>query len=115
MWKSWKPLKESSLFCPLSGVAAIKLNSDDIIVAHNHTPEHKRNPLSISLSIDGGVSFLKDSWNIDAGQNMELSYPSLLQDGRGDIHIAYTYNRKMIKHSVFSIKELKDSFGVKND
>ena len=67
---------------------------------------HKRNPLSISVSTDGGLSFKEKVWNIDAGQDMELSYPTLLQDHEHYIHLAYTYNRKMIKHSIFTEKEL---------
>ena len=104
--RSWRNLKQTSLFCPLSGIAALKLKSNTIIVAHNHTPMHKRNPLSISVSTDGGLSFKEKVWNIDAGQDMELSYPTLLQDHEHYIHLAYTYNRKMIKHSIFTEKEL---------
>ena len=68
-----------------------------------------RAPMVLALSSDNGASFphritLDDgsghalSNNSAAGVNRELSYPSILQDGQGRLHIAYTYHRRAIRY-----------------
>ena len=68
-----------------------------------------RAPMALALSDDNGGSFeiirvLDDgtgaclSNNSVDGLNQELSYPSILQDPSGDLHIAYTYHRRAIKY-----------------
>jgi predicted neuraminidase len=68
-----------------------------------------RAPLSLMISDDDGESFgfRRDldtgtgaclSNNSVDGLNKELSYPSVLQDASGDVHIAYTYYRRAIKY-----------------
>ncbi len=68
-----------------------------------------RAPMALALSSDNGASFdivaVLDqgsgaclSNNSVDGLNKELSYPSILQDPSGDLHIAYTYHRRAIKY-----------------
>jgi predicted neuraminidase len=68
-----------------------------------------RAPMTLALSSDNGASFpvritLDDgsghalSNNSAAGVNRELSYPSILQDAAGRLHIAYTYHRRAIRY-----------------
>jgi predicted neuraminidase len=68
-----------------------------------------RAPMTLALSSDNGASFpvritLDDgsghalSNNSAAGVNRELSYPSILQDPSGRLHIAYTYHRRAIRY-----------------
>lgn len=68
-----------------------------------------RAPMSLAISTDNGESFplrinLDDgtgaalSNNSREGRNRELSYPSILQDRDGTLHIAYTYHRRAIRH-----------------
>ena len=68
-----------------------------------------RAPMALALSDDNGASFhiaavLDEgsgaclSNNSVEGLNKELSYPSILQDPSGDLHIAYTYHRRAIKY-----------------
>ena len=52
-------------------------------------------PLRIDLDQGSGHAL---SNNSSAGVNRELSYPSILQDGEGYLHIAYTYHRRAIRH-----------------
>jgi predicted neuraminidase len=103
--KTWNVVLETKLHCPLSGVAAIVLSSGNILVSNNNTEEHKRNPISLSISNTKGVNFDLGTWDIDDA-NIELSYPTLLEDSEGMIHLAYTYNRKMIKHIVTTEEEI---------
>ncbi|MGB8811651.1 MAG: exo-alpha-sialidase [Paracoccaceae bacterium] len=68
-----------------------------------------RAPIALALSSDNGETFVVAavldqgsgaclSNNSVDGQNRELSYPSILQDPSGDLHIAYTYHRRAIKY-----------------
>jgi predicted neuraminidase len=68
-----------------------------------------RAPMVLALSSDNGATFphrvtIDDgsghalSNNSAAGVNRELSYPSILQDGDGMLHIAYTYHRRAIRY-----------------
>jgi hypothetical protein len=101
---NWDFARETNLHCPLSGIAAIKLDSGNIIVCNNNTEKHQRWPLSLSISISKGA-FFEPTWDVDTSE-IELSYPSLLQSSDGKIHLTYTYNRKMIKHIELTEEEL---------
>ncbi len=68
-----------------------------------------RAPVSVCLSEDGGKSFplripIEDgpgtclSNDSTDGRNKEMSYPWLLEDPDGPLHIAYTYHRRAIKY-----------------
>lgn len=103
--KTWGFTRETPLLCPLSGIAAIKFDQDKILVCNNHTEEHKRTPLSLFVSDSKGVFFEHGPYHIDK-TDIELSYPSLLEDSEGLLHISYTYNRKMIKHIMISKEEI---------
>ena len=105
--KTWEIRRATTLFCPLSGIAAILLKSGNILVAHNHTEQHKRNPISLSLSDSKGVHFDLGIWHVDKS-NIELSYPTLFQDSSEIIHLVFTFNRKSIKHISFTEVELRD-------
>jgi predicted neuraminidase len=68
-----------------------------------------RAPMTIAISRDGGVTW-PHKRNLEVGDgfcmtnnsegklNRELSYPSVIQDGAGVIHVAYTYFRQRIKY-----------------
>jgi predicted neuraminidase len=68
-----------------------------------------RAPMVLAISADNGATFplritLDDGSghaltnNSVAGLNRELSYPSILQDSEGVLHIAYTYHRRAIRY-----------------
>ena len=68
-----------------------------------------RAPMVIALSSDGGLTFpdrrvIEEgpgaclSNNSIDGENSEMSYPALLQDAEGGLHLAYTYHRRAIKY-----------------
>ena len=68
-----------------------------------------RAPMTLALSSDNGATFPVRidldlgsghalSNNSAAGINRELSYPSILQDNAGRLHIAYTYHRRAIRY-----------------
>ncbi len=68
-----------------------------------------RAPMTLAISDDGGRSFAKRivvedgpgdclSNNSVDGANKEMSYPSLVEDDAGTLHLAYTYHRRAIKY-----------------
>ena len=68
-----------------------------------------RAPMTLAISEDNGATFplrinLDEgsghalSNNSAEGVNRELSYPSLLQDKAGQLHVAYTYHRRAIRY-----------------
>ncbi|HAE69429.1 MAG TPA: sialidase, partial [Sphingobacterium sp.] len=58
-----------------------------------------RTKLHVAISKDGLQ--WKDVLTLEDGvKNDEYSYPTIIQDTNGLIHITYTWNRKSIKHIV---------------
>lgn len=68
-----------------------------------------RAPMLLAFSSDAGLSFpdritVEDgpgdclSNNSVDGKNHEMSYPSLVEDAAGTLHLAYTYHRRAIKY-----------------
>lgn len=103
---NWTGLMGTTLLCPWSGIAAIKLNSQTIIVAHNDTEAHSRGLLSLSITHDKGLNF-KPPIHLE-GKDIEVSYPSLLALDEENFLLAYTFGRKMIKVQKINFKELFD-------
>lgn len=101
---TWSSVMETTCLCPLSGIAAIKMNPQTIIVAHNNTEAHSRGHLSLSVTHNCGQSF-KTPYPLE-GDGIEVSYPTLLRINDEEFAIAYTYNRKMIKFVTMTYKEL---------
>ncbi|MDR3373689.1 MAG: exo-alpha-sialidase [Ancalomicrobiaceae bacterium] len=73
-----------------------------------------RAPMTLVVSSDGGRSWpvridLEQgdgfclSNNSKDSKNRELSYPSIVQDADGRVHVAYTWFRKAIKHLSFEL------------
>ena len=94
--KTFSTIIKTSLFSPLSGVAAIKLKNKGVLVCHNHTDKFKRTPLTLSYVKDKEVVY-NQLVNLEES-DMEFSYPQMIELENSEIHIVYTYNRKMIKH-----------------
>lgn len=100
---SWTTPVRTPLPNPLSGVGAFMADNNYAVV-YNHTEEHQRYPLSISVSPNGGTSW-SDPWHIDTIKT-EVSYPSFINGKNGIIHGVFTYNRRMIKYVSFNEKDL---------
>lgn len=98
-----------------SGIAAIKLSSGRVAVAYNHNSAPAtygktgawpalRNPVSIALSEDGGITFPLIR-HIERGEgyvgdenkfnNRQYEYPCLLQDSSGMLHLAFAYKTRL--------------------
>ncbi len=99
---AWSAKRTSSIANPNSSIALLRLYDGRLLLACNPT-ESNRNILGLFLSTNGGstwreVSILEKSEN----EGDEFSYPSLVQDKHGLIHIVYTWKRQLIAHRVIS-------------
>ena len=103
IWKShstdqgdtWTNPDMTTLPNPLSGISAISINNS-IAMIYNHTHEHQRYPLSVSVSRNKGATW-GEHWNLD-NVKVEVSYPSFIPGDNNTVHGLYTYNRRMVKY-----------------
>ena len=103
---SWSSVIQTTLPVSQSGIDGFYVDGQ-LAAVYNHTRQHQRFPLSISLSSDRGVSW-SGPWHFDRAE-FELSYPSFIVDSDNVIHGVYTYNRRMIKYVSFSVDELREN------
>ncbi len=120
--RTWTKPVPTSLPNNNSGIDLVRLKTGDLLLAFNPTtatsglsklnegwPETMpigfdvwgpRTPLAIALSKDDGKTW--PYWAILEEGPGEFSYPTIVQDINGNVHIAYTYNRKAICHVILS-------------
>lgn len=101
--RQWSAPVRTPLPCPLSGIAAFVLPGR-LAAVYNHTDDHRRHPLSIALSRDGGVSW-EAPWHFERVRH-EVSYPQFHARADGGAHGVYSYNRRLIKYVTFEASEL---------
>ncbi len=98
---TWTELEATELPNPNSGTDAVTLQNGIQMIVYNHSHKEpgkwggKRTPLNLAVSKDGKkwkqVLILED-------QPGEYSYPAIIQDDNGFIHVTYTFNREKIKY-----------------
>lgn len=90
--RSWSALEPTELPNPNSAIDAITLRNGQHLLVYNPVMEG-RTPLVVALSKDGVVWQQVVTLEDEEG---EFSYPTVIEDSSGIIHIAYTWNRKAI-------------------
>lgn len=100
--QTWVQKSARSIPNPNSAAAMIGLHDGSLLMACNPIPGN-RNQLSLLRSTDQGetwrlVRVVEDS----ADDREEFSYPALLQDSAGMIHLLYTWKRRGIRHASFT-------------
>jgi predicted neuraminidase len=107
--KSWGVLEPLDLPNPNSGIDAVTLADGRHLLVYNHSKKPvdewggERFPLNIALSDDGITWKASIILEQDPG---EYSYPAIIQDKKGLVHVVYTWNREKIKHIVLDPEEL---------
>ena len=102
----WSEPAKTALPNPNSAVASVLLAGGPLLLALNNAEEN-REDLSLALSADFG-----NTWRVVRsleGESItphapvpEYSYPWIMQDRSGNVHVLYTWGRSRIKHAVFN-------------
>lgn len=98
---SWQPARATALPNPNASVALLRLADGRLLLAYNPQTAN-RNKLALALSRDEGATWSAPRLVEDAAGGEEFSYPALLQGRDGTIHLAYTWQRRAIKHLAFA-------------
>jgi predicted neuraminidase len=103
--RTWVNLRSTMLRNPNSGIDMVRLADGRLWLAYNDTDLGRepmqwelRYPLCLAESVDGGASW-RNVLLIEEGPG-EYSYPAIVTDSSGIVHIAYTALRKEIRHLV---------------
>ena len=104
----WQKATATDLPNPDSGLALLRLNDGDLLLAYNPQSSN-RTLLALALSHDQGRTWSRPRLVEQGSGADEFSYPALLQDKAGRIHLAYTWQRQKIKHLAFDASWLEQS------
>jgi predicted neuraminidase len=95
MGYSWSPAQRTELENPNSGLDAVRLADGRVVIVYNPS-QSDRSPLAIALSEDNGVTWpYRRLLETEAG---EFSYPAIIQDANGFLHVTYSCWRNHIQH-----------------
>jgi predicted neuraminidase len=106
---TWSLPAHSTLPNPDAAVDAVRLSDGRLLLVYNHA-EHGRDNLRLALSTDEGRTW-QGGVVIESEPSKEFSYPSLVQDERGHLHLTYTWQRERIKHLEFNLAWIDEAFG----
>jgi len=110
--KTWSKMTATALPNPNSGIDGVTLKDGRQLLIYNPTDKNwgDRVPLSIAISKDGKdwkrVLDLEPIREITDKEGEEYSYPTVIQDANGLIHLVYTWNRKTVKYVTLDPKKL---------
>lgn len=102
----WTAPEKTALPNPNSAVGSVLLAGGPLVLAFNNA-ESDRESLSLAVSNDFGGSWrvareLEGASTSPRAPVPEYSYPWVMQDRAGDVHVLYTWGRSRIKHVVFN-------------
>ena len=102
----WSPPAKTELPNPNAAIASVLLSGGPLLLAFNNA-EEDREDLSLALSTDFGSTWrVAHRFEGDSGATQapvrEYSYPWIMQDQAGDVHVLYTWGRSRIKHVRFN-------------
>ena len=94
--RTWTQAVNTDMPNPGAAIDMVKLGDGRVILAFNPL-ERGRNALSLAVSEDEGETFpvVRDLERQETG---EFSYPAIIQDRKGLVHVTYTHMRTRIKH-----------------
>jgi predicted neuraminidase len=103
---TWDTMSLLEVRNPNSGTDAVTLKDGRQLLVYNPSESGEqwwlgRNVLRVAVS-DDGVHW-NDICILENHDEGEFSYPSVIQDSSGLVHITYTWKRKRIKHMILKI------------
>lgn len=100
--RTWQAASHRQIPNPNSAVAMIGLKDGTLLMAANPI-RGNRNKLALLRSTDQGLTWtLVRMIEESANDRDEFSYPALIQDRQGVIHLVYTWMRQGIRHARFT-------------
>jgi len=111
--QNWQQSEDLAIANPNSAVAGVTLKSGARILALNNI-EYGRHRLVLMMSSNKSgqwqtVEVLEDDEALPDAQRKEFSYPYMITVDGNDAHLAYTWDRKKIRHRYFSGAWLKQA------
>lgn len=97
---TWSEPRYLGLPNPDAGLNALPLSGQRILLAFNDSRGGREN-LQLALSSDGGTTWQRVA-RIEEAEGERFSYPYMIRDSQGQIHLVYTWRRRRIKHVVFN-------------
>jgi predicted neuraminidase len=101
--QTWSHMKATNIPNPNASTDAITLKDGRQLLVYNNTTKG-RSPLNVAVSSDG-IKW-KDVLLLE-NQKGEFSYPAVIQDSNGRVHITYTYKRQSVKYVVIEPSQLE--------
>lgn len=98
--RTWSPARPLDIPHPNSGLDAARLPDGRIALACNPVREG-RTPLSLLVSSDDGETW-PQRIDLETTQG-EYSYPSVIVDSLGQVHVVFTDDRKSIRHVTLDV------------
>ncbi|MBT2591240.1 exo-alpha-sialidase [Pedobacter sp. ISL-68] len=100
--ETWSKLKATQLPNPNSGSDAVTLKDSRQLLVYNPLTAGKnwwegRSVLKLAISTDG--ENWQDIYTLESHNKGEYSYPAIIQDRNGNIHLSYTAERKKITYA----------------
>ncbi|MFD2286909.1 sialidase [Pedobacter petrophilus] len=104
--KNWSKLTATGLPNPNSGSDAVTLKDGRQLLIYNPLTAGKnwwegRSILKLAISKDGKT--WKDIYTLENHLKGEYSYPAIIQDKNGHVHLSYTAERKKIKYVMLDL------------
>ena len=102
----------TSLPNPNSGIDGMTLKDGRQLLIYNPTEKNwgNRVPLSVAISKDGKewkrVLDIEPVRENTDREGEEYSYPTVIQDSNGLVHLVYTWNRKTVKYITLNPEKL---------
>ena len=98
---TWSEISATSVPNPNSGIDAVSLQEGGHLLVYNPTVSGQdwsngREQLYLAYSADGET--WTDVHTLENHNEGEFSYPAIIQDSKGFVHISYTYDRTKIKY-----------------
>ena len=111
--QNWQQSEDLAIANPNSAVAGVTLKNGARILALNNI-EYGRHRLVLMMSGNKSgqwqtIEVLEDDEALPDAQRKEFSYPYMITVDGNDAHLAYTWDRKKIRHRYFSGAWLKQA------
>lgn len=101
--RNWSRMHRTDLPNPNSGIDGVVLQDGRAVLIYNPL-SRGRGELAVGLSDDGRT--WHNAFTLEKGDG-EFSYPAVIQDRAGMVHVTYTWKRERIKHVVLDPKQLQ--------